>query len=912
MGRITAGIGLMSGMDISSIVDQLMKLEQRPLDILANRQADIDARRTAVMDVSALIMSARMSTSSIRSSKLLQSTAAVSSKPDMLAATASNGASPGTYSFRVGRLVSAQQMLSSGLASTTEPAFSAGTLTIQSAKARLVDDTRLDVLNGQQGVRLGRVRITDRSGASALIDFSTAVTVNDVLDAINNSDAINVRASTEGGRLVIDDLTGSTAGSLAVSEVSGGYTAADLGILGTAAATRISGGNLISVNEQTPLTVLNHGIGVQRNAYGDDLSFMLADGTAFNVNLTGAQTLGDVVTAINEASAASANPDALVASISAEGVGLVITDNSGGAGTLTVASAADSRAAHDLGIAGSDADGDGTISGGPLLADLQSVLLSSLNGGNGLSRGVIQITDRAGTVSQIDLSAANTVQDVLAAINNPATLANVTASFNAAANKIVLTDNTGQSGQLIIEDSGTSTMATELGLVGTFQADSVSGEDLARQFVSLDTRVDTLNSGAGISLGRFTITNGAGAAETINLTNGTYDTVGDIVLRINSNAIGVTARINDTGDGIVLDDASGGAGQMSVTDDSGSSARDLHILGTAEAGETFIDGSSRISISVDENDTLESLRVKMNDAGAGIIVNLMNDGSAIRPHRLSVVSTVSGAAGSLMIDGSEIGLDLTEMARGRDAVLSIGDGQTAAPMVVTSRTNTFSGLIAGVTLDAKAASGDQTVTVSITRDAEAVRGSVNSMLGSLNAVLQKIASYTKYDTEKQQGAILQGNGAMISAQRRIFTTVMGNFSETGSRFRSLSAIGIKLKDGQFEIDESRFNAAFNANPQDVEKLFLDTENGVVNKVSDLMNTLGTSGTGALSIQATQLEDQSKMVQTRIDGMSTLLEMKRERLIMQFMSMERALGQMQNQQSALTSLQQLASSFTANK
>src|SRR5690554_5918369 len=131
MGRITSGIGLNSGMDISSIVDQLMKLESRPLEILQDRQAALDAQRTAVLDVSAIMMSARLSITGIRSNRLLQSTSATSSNTSILNATASSGASPGTYSFRVGRLVSAQQQMSSGFTSTTSPVFTAGTMTIQ-------------------------------------------------------------------------------------------------------------------------------------------------------------------------------------------------------------------------------------------------------------------------------------------------------------------------------------------------------------------------------------------------------------------------------------------------------------------------------------------------------------------------------------------------------------------------------------------------------------------------------------------------------------------------------------------------------------------------------------------------------------------------------------------------------------
>lgn len=905
MGRITSGIGLNSGMDISSIVDQLMKLESRPLEILQDRQASLDAQRTAVLDVSAIMMSARLSITGIRSSRLLQSTSATSSNASILNATASSGASPGTYSFRVGRLVSAQQQMSSGFTSTTSPVFTAGTMTIQSAQARLVDDTRLDVLNGQQGVRLGRIRIADRSGASAVVDLTTAVTMNDILEAINNADAVNVRASTEGGRLVIDDLSGG-AGLISIGEVSGGNTAADLGILSSTAGSRLTGENLVSVNSETPLSILNHGIGVQRNPSGDDLDITLRDGTAFSVNLSGASTLGDVIEAINAAGEASDNPGALTAAINAAGTGLTLTDSSGGPGQLTVASVAGSRAAVDLGIGGSS--DTGAIEGTALLADLQGVLLSRLNGGSGVSRGVISITDRNGVTSEVDLTSANTVQDVIAAINDASVSAEVTASLNSTGNSLVITDTSGGSaGPLIIADTGGTTTAADLGIAGSVEASVIKSGDLGRQFVSLDTRLDSLNGGSGINLGRFSITNSLGATASINLTSGTYTTLRDVVDRINANGINVNARLNDSGDGIVLEDNAGGSSLLSVSDDAGSSARDLGISGTAATGETFIDGTSRITIEVDETDTLETLRTKMGASGAGLIVNLLNDGSGVRPHRLSVVSTRSGEAGALLIDGSEIGLEMTEVMRGRDAVLSVGDG-ASSPLVITSRTNSFKDVIAGVTLDAQAADASQTVTVNVARDTAAATKAVKTMVEGLNSVLSKIATFTKYDAEAQQGAVLQGNSAMIRAQQRIFSAVLASFEDTGSAYRNLSAVGLKIKDGQLELDEAAFSAALESNASDVEALFMDTEHGVVKKLGDLMTSLSSTGSGTLSVQATQFESQSEMIQDRIESMNVLLEMKRERLTMQFINMERALGQIQIQQSALTSLQQLASNF----
>jgi len=51
-------------------------------------------------------------------------------------------------------------------------------------------------------------RITDRSGASSVIDVSAAVTVDDVLKKINTSLDISVRATLQGDKIVLTDTTG--------------------------------------------------------------------------------------------------------------------------------------------------------------------------------------------------------------------------------------------------------------------------------------------------------------------------------------------------------------------------------------------------------------------------------------------------------------------------------------------------------------------------------------------------------------------------------------------------------------------------------------------------------------------------------------------------------------------------------
>ncbi len=98
-------------------------------------------------------------------------------------------------------------------------------------------------LNDGEGVDLGKIKVTDRSGQSAEIDVSQAETVQDILDAINLNTQVDVRAeiNSVGTSINLIDTSGGV-GQLAVEEVDGGTTAADLGLKTYIFGNELNGG----------------------------------------------------------------------------------------------------------------------------------------------------------------------------------------------------------------------------------------------------------------------------------------------------------------------------------------------------------------------------------------------------------------------------------------------------------------------------------------------------------------------------------------------------------------------------------------------------------------------------------------------------------------------------------------------
>ena len=226
MGRIQATVGLVTGLPIEETVNKLIAIQARPRDLLAQRTRRLEDQRLAITQLTANLIALQVTTTRLAAASLYTARAASSSDAAVLAATLSGEPPEGTYAFTPLAKAQAQQWQSAPLASRTA-ALGGGTLSLRFGG--FVDTPiQLDLLNGGQGVARGKLRITDRSGASAVIDLTAARNIDDVLRAINSQTAINVRAETVAGRIRLLDLTGQSSANLSVQEVDGGTTAASL------------------------------------------------------------------------------------------------------------------------------------------------------------------------------------------------------------------------------------------------------------------------------------------------------------------------------------------------------------------------------------------------------------------------------------------------------------------------------------------------------------------------------------------------------------------------------------------------------------------------------------------------------------------------------------------------------------
>jgi len=915
MGTISSGVGLISGIDTDNLIKQLMQIEARPRQLVQQRVDKLESQKSAMLDVNSKLLALKGSADTFTDTSSFGTKRATSGKPSVLKASADENASLGTYNFSVSRLVSTHQMITRGFAdSDTTTMGQDATIRVESAQARLDRETELADLNGFAGVERGSIRITDRSGNSATVDLARAVTIDDVINEINNASGVSVIASIDGDQLKVADNTGATDQDLVISNVGSQQTATSLGIAGNSGGTDVITGDQINkVAGGTTLDSLNDGHGVRIRGSGL-ADFQIDDGTStFNVTLDGASTVQDVIDKINDASGNSS----VTASIASDGVSLQLAGDAG----ITVTAQNSSNAATDLGIEGS---GGATVNGDRLLAAMNSKLVRNLSGASGVNFGTVTFDTGSGAQA-VDLSGARSFSQVINQINDAGV--GVTASLNDAGNGIEVAADNGQS--LTIADS-TGNLASTLNLAGTHGGGVADAGDLDFAYVNENTRLEDLNRGDGVAAGSFVITDSSGASATVDLSQG-ETTLGDVIKEINSRPIDVTASINDSGDGILLTDSAGGTLALTVSEDGSTTAKDLGLLGSDEDGDGKLDGSFEKTVEIAADDTLKDVADKLKSADVGLSTTLINDGSGTNPIRLNISSEHGGRSGRVLFDDGGLGLNTSTLTEGRDAVVFFGSADPAEGVLLTSSTNSLTNTIDGVSIDLLSTS-TEAVELTISRDTDQIVESVNKFVDDFNTVMETIGQLDSYDQEKQERGILLGDSTLASVRRQLLGAVTSNFDDVSGRYSRLSEVGVRIgSDAKLVIDEAKLREAISTDLNAVTELFtLKTQQAVEDEqISDGV-TLPGSGTevtargfGATLEQTLDLltdsisgivtgatdnfDSQIELANDRIEQLNELLASKRQRLEQEFASMETALAQLQSQQSALASLSGAANS-----
>lgn len=710
--------GLISGLDTTTIIRQLLAIQSKPIQILQARAKSKTTQQTEVKSLTAKLLSLKMDAALLGKSSTFEAKKVASSNEAVLSATVDSSAAEGAYTFTVGKLAKTSQALSNGFAAKNT-AIGKGDLTLETGNGFVDSKTRVDFLNGGTGIDRGTFKLTDGAGNNAVVDVSASATLQDVLDAINTG-ATKITASLSADGLVLTDA--SAVPGITVSEVAGKTTAADLGLTGVSTLNgRLTGSRINKITGATRLDDLNDGLGVRTSyeagtgASATDLNFVVRSGASFTVDLnagvsTSPTTVQDVLNAINNA---AGNAGKVTASISTDGQSLTMTDNTAGAGVLTVTALNSANALQDLGLRGvtpenlltglEDAANGNRIVGKRLIPALNSTLARTLNGAvrqfaasdtRGVADGSIAITDRAGTSTTVNLSSR--VQTTLDA----ATLVGDTSVDLASGAGFAV-------GNLLRVTNGASTVLRR-----------VTAVNYATGVVSFDQAI-------GVAFGA------GSAAYAAN------ESLSEIANGVSGRTAGViTAAFNAERNGLKLTDTGSGTGLLRIAESGSTTADDLGVLtggitaATVDAlgtTTTFTDAAlvgqkdRLIGLQVevtagtntgysgtilDFNDTTGLVTLATAAAAAFDATSVYNitgvdassfNGRDTDPAYLSErtkLSSFNGGkgvfAGSIRItdrEGKAFTVDLSQETRLGEAINDINAAATAATSVLTARVN---------------------------------------------------------------------------------------------------------------------------------------------------------------------------------------------------------------------------------
>src|SRR5207302_10412835 len=102
-GVITVG-GLATGIDTNSIIDQLVKLEHRPVDLLALEVGGVQATQASITTLTGKLSTLAAAAHGLETADGVLVRAATSSDTDVLAAAAGAGAQPGSVALTITQL----------------------------------------------------------------------------------------------------------------------------------------------------------------------------------------------------------------------------------------------------------------------------------------------------------------------------------------------------------------------------------------------------------------------------------------------------------------------------------------------------------------------------------------------------------------------------------------------------------------------------------------------------------------------------------------------------------------------------------------------------------------------------------------------------------------------------------------
>ena len=175
---IISSLGVGSGLNVSSIISQLMAVQDQPVLLLQNQEAAAQTTVSAYGNLQSALSTFQASVTALTNISQYQSTGATVSNPSVATATATPNAIAGTYTLQVNNLAQSQTLVAAGQASSTS-SIGIGTISFN------FGTTTGTVSNGQY--QTGTTFTNSGSAAKTVTIDSTNNSLSGIASAINGA-----------------------------------------------------------------------------------------------------------------------------------------------------------------------------------------------------------------------------------------------------------------------------------------------------------------------------------------------------------------------------------------------------------------------------------------------------------------------------------------------------------------------------------------------------------------------------------------------------------------------------------------------------------------------------------------------------------------------------------------------------
>lgn len=333
-----------------------------------------------------------------------------------------------------------------------------------------------------------------------------------------------------------------------------------------------------------------------------------------------------------------------------------------------------------------------------------------------------------------------------------------------------------------------------------------------------------------------------------------------------------------TGDPLVFTVVRPGGEPVEVRPASGKAADIAQALTAAGAGVT----ASAVSAGVDaEGQPQWRLQVTATETGAAAAFQVFRgDAAAVTAGTATDLATEPGGA---------------TVTTGADAQVRLWAG-TAAEQTVTSASNTFTQLFAGVEVTVSRATTTP-ATLSVAADTTKSTAAAKAFVGAVGTLLAGIARGSTATAASAPGeqtrlGVFTGDSTVRSLNQAMTAAVQLPIDGV-----SPATVGISVdRRGVVTLDEKAFTAALAADPVAVQEMFA----GVAERVQDVAERYSDKYDGLLTSRITGQESEVRMLGEQLTRWDLRLEQRRATLERTYASMETMLSRLQSQSSYLES------------